>query len=204
MVELLAALSASAAVGMRVMLPLLLIGLLSGTDLWQHVPILSHLSSPLLFGILLSGSIFEILVLKERLGRRLVQILELLVSPFIGAIASIAVIAQAADLPIATLWLLGLVGGLLSLVLHLVQVGWFYRLRGLPTWYVFIQDGLCVLLIFMAFGAPRQGGLMALVLLWLAIRSSTSWRHWQVQGHRLKHYPEEENLELSSPPHCSS
>ncbi|MEB3360037.1 MAG: DUF4126 domain-containing protein [Synechococcales bacterium] len=200
MVELLAALSASAAVGMRVMLPLLLIGLLSGTDLWQHVPVLSHLSSPVLFGILVSGSAFEVLVSKERLGRRLVQILELLMSPFVGAIASIAVITQATDLPLIVFWLLGLVGGLLSLVLHLVQVGWFYRLRGLPTWCVFTQDLLCVLLIFMAFGAPQQGGLIALVLLWLAIRSSTSWQRWQRQGRILKHHPEE-SLEFSSPPH---
>jgi hypothetical protein len=71
-----------------------------------------------------------------------------------------------------------LVSGLLALVFQLVQVGWFYRLRGLPLWAIFLQDFLCVLLVLFAFDAPRQGGLIALLLLWLAIRSTAEWRQW--------------------------
>jgi len=37
---------------------------------------------------------------------------------------------------------------------------------------------LCVLLVLLAFDAPREGGLIALLLLWLAIRSSREWQHW--------------------------
>jgi hypothetical protein len=76
---------------------------------------------------------------------------------------------------------LAIVGGLLAFVLHLVQVGWSYRLRGLPIWVIFIQDFLCVALALLAFGAPRQGALLALLLLWIAIRSSTEWRRWYRQ-----------------------
>ena len=82
-------------------------------------------------------------------------------------------------------WLLGGVGGLLALVLQLVQVGWSYRLGRLPLWTVFAQDALCVLLVLFALDAPRQGGLIALLLLWLAIRSSKDWHRWYVsQGER--------------------
>ncbi|NEP36889.1 MULTISPECIES: DUF4126 family protein, partial [unclassified Moorena] len=70
----------------------------------------------------------------------------------------------------------------LAFVLQLVQVGWFYRLRGLPLWVVFLQDFLCVVLIILAFDAPEQGGLIALLLLWLAIRSSKHWYRWYVRG----------------------
>lgn len=87
-------------------------------------------------------------------------------------------VAQFADAPIAFVWIVGVVSSLFALVLQLVQVGWFFRLRGLPVWAAFIQDFLCVSLVLFAFDAPQQGGLIALLLLWLAIRSSQEWYRW--------------------------
>ncbi|MGQ4650630.1 DUF4126 family protein [Lyngbya aestuarii] len=177
MIELLAALSVSAAAGMRIALPLLVIGLLHSDDLWSSVPLLSHIHPPLLIGILTSGSLFELLGSKRLLGQRVLQLVQLFLSPFVGAIMGITV-AQFADAPIAFVWIVGVVSSLFALVLQLVQVGWFFRLRGLPVWAAFIQDFLCVSLVLFAFDAPQQGGLIALLLLWLAIRSSQEWYRW--------------------------
>lgn len=176
MIELLAALSISAAAGIRLALPLLLIGLLSN-DLWSNVPILSQISPPIVLGVLVSWSLIELLFSKERVAQRLLQIVELALSPIVGAIAGIAV-ARSVQMTSWLIPIVGVVGGLLALVLHLVQVGWFYRLRGLPLWAIFIQDFLCVTLVLFAFDAPQQGGLIALLLLWLAIRSSVEWQRW--------------------------
>lgn len=179
MIEILAALSASAAAGMRIALPLLVIGLLYGDRLWSKVPILSQISPPIVLGVLVSWSLTEVVFSKDRLGRRLLQIVQLLFSPLVGAIMGMAV-AQATGVPNWLVWLLGVVGGLLALVLQLVQVGWSYRLRHIPLWVIFAQDALCVLLVLFALDAPRQGGLIALLLLWLAIRSSKEWHRWYV------------------------
>lgn len=180
MIEILAALSAAAAVGVgRIALPLLLIGLLQN-DLWSRVPILSHIHPQILVGILTSWSFLELFASKKRLGQRILQIFHLLFSPFVGAIMGIAV-AQATALPSWLIGLIGFIGGLLALVLQLVQVGWFFRLRGLPLWVVFAQDFLCISLVLFAFDAPKQGGLIALLLLWLAVRSSTEWYRWYTQ-----------------------
>lgn len=176
MIEVLAALSLSAAVGMRVALPLLLIGLLYG-NLWENVPLLSRISPQIVLGVLVSWSLMELLISKERLGQRVLQLIQLVFSPFVGAIVGITV-AQTAELETWLLWVIGITGGLLALVLQLVQVGWFYRLRGLPVWVIFLQDFLCVSLVLFAFDAPQQGGLIALLLLWLAIRSSKEWQRW--------------------------
>jgi hypothetical protein len=190
MVEILAALSASGAAGIRIALPLLLIGLLSGENLWSQVPILSHIAPPIVLGVLVSWSLFEVFASKDRVGQRILQIIQLVFSPVVGAIMGIAVarIAGIAD------WLanlIGLVGGLLALVLQLVQVGWFYRLRGLPLWAIFLQDALCVSLVLFAFDAPQQGGIITLLLLWLAIRSSKEWHRWYVKqaAPRDRHNP---------------
>jgi hypothetical protein len=179
MIELLAALSASAAAGMRIALPLLVIGLLQSDNLWSRVPLLSRLHPSVLVCILVSWSLFELFASKKLLGQRMLQIFHLLLSPVVGAIMGIAV-AQLTEAPIAFVWIVGIVGSLLALVLQLVQVGLFYRWRGLPLWVVFIQDVLCVVLVIFAFDAPQQGGLIALLLLWLAIRSSTQWHRWYV------------------------
>ncbi|MEB3179118.1 MAG: DUF4126 domain-containing protein [Nostocaceae cyanobacterium] len=180
MIEILAALSASAAAGMRIALPLLVIGLLHGNDLWARVPILSKISPPVLLGILTTWSLIELFASKKLLGQRVLQAVELILSPLVGAIMGLAV-AEATSTP---LWLIGLTGGTLAFVLQLVQIGWFYRLRGLPLWVVFIQDALCVVLVFFALDAPQQGGLIALILLWLAIRSSKEWQRWYQQGRK--------------------
>lgn len=180
MIEILAALSASAAAGLRIALPLLIIGLLRGDELWSRVPILSQIPPPVVIGVLVSWSLVEISISKRRLGQRILQIIQVVFSPIVGALMGMA-IARVAAMQTWLVGLIGVVGGLLALVLQLVQIGWFYRLRKLPLWVVFAQDGLCVILVFLAFDAPRQGGLIALLLLWLAIRSSKEWRRWYVE-----------------------
>jgi hypothetical protein len=180
MLEVLAALSLSAAVGMRIALPLLLIGLLYSDNLWANVPILSHIPPPIVLGVLVSWSLVELVGSKERLGQRLLQIVQLLCSPIVGGIVGLTV-ARTTQLAPSLGWVLAIVGGLLAFVLQLVQVGWSYRLRGLPIWVIFIQDFLCVALALLAFDAPKQGGLLVLLLLWITIRSSTEWRRWYQQ-----------------------
>jgi Domain of unknown function (DUF4126) len=189
MVEVLAALSLSAAVGLRIALPLLLIGLLSSDTLWANVPLLSQIPPPLILGILVSWSLVELFYSKERLGQRLLQIVQLIFSPLVGALVGIAV-ARAAELDTMLVWVIAIVGGLLAFVLHLVQVGWAYRMRGLPIWVIFIQDFLCVTLVLLALDAPKQGSLIVLLLLWIVIRSSTEWRRWyQRQASRKQKNP---------------
>ncbi len=182
MVGLLAALSASAAGGMRIALPLLLIGLLRIDKLWSEIPLLSRVHPQVAIAILVSWSLFELFASKTFAGMRVLQIVQIIFSPIVGAIMGIA-IAQVSpiDEVIAhpwILWIIGVVGGLLALVLQLVQAGWLYRLRGLPIWMIFLQDFLCISLVLFAFDAPRQGGLIAMLLLWLAIRSSKEWYRW--------------------------
>jgi hypothetical protein len=183
MIEILAALSASASAGMRIGLPLLVIGLLQSNNLWSKVPLLSRIHPSVLLGILTSWALFELFASKKLLGQRVLQVVQLVLSPVVGAIMGIAV-AQLTQAPTAFVWIVGIVGSLLALVLQLVQVGWFYRLRGLPLWLVFIEDVLCVALVIFAFDAPQHGGLIALLLLWLAIRSSKQWHRWYVEQNR--------------------
>lgn len=177
MLEVLAVLSVSAAAGMRIALPLLMIGLLYGDSLWSQVPLLARISPPLVLGVLVSWSLFEIFASKHRAGQRFQQTIAVLCSPIVGTIMGMAV-AKTTIPSTWLIWLLGITGGLLALVLQLVQTGWFYRLKRVPLWILFAQDFLCVALVFFAFDAPRQGGLIALLLLWLAIRSSKDWHHW--------------------------
>jgi hypothetical protein len=185
MIEILAALSASAAAGMRLALPLLLIGLLYGDRLWERVPLLSHIPPPIVLWFLVTWSITELIVSKDRLGQRFLQIFQVLFSPFVGAIMGMAV-AQATGIPNWLVWLIGGVGGLLAFVLQLVQVGWSFRVKQIPIWLVFFQDILCILLVLFALDAPSQGGLIALLLLWLAIRSSAEWRRWYLAQASLR------------------
>jgi hypothetical protein len=173
----LAVLAVSAAAGMRSILPLLVIGCLAGSELWSKIPILEHISPQVLLGILVAGSLFELLASKNRMGIRISQSLELMLSPLVGGLLGVA-IARATDLNPEMIALLGIISGLLAFVLQLVQVGWFYRLRGLPLWAIFMQDFLCVLLVVFAINAPQQGGIIALILFWLAIRSASEWRKW--------------------------
>ncbi len=176
MIELLAVLSASAAAGLRIALPLLVIGLLQN-DLWSRVPFLSRFSPQVVVGVLVSWSLFEIFASKKLLGQRVLQLIQLLFSPFVGAIMGLA-IAEATNVEPRLYWIIAIVSGLLALVLQLVQTGLFYRLRGLPVWVIVGQDILCVFLVIFAFDAPKQGGLIALLLLWLSIRISKEWYRW--------------------------
>jgi hypothetical protein len=134
-------------------------------------------------GILTSWALFELFASKKLLGQRTLQIVQLILSPMVGAIMGISV-AQLAAAPEAFIWIVGIVGSLLAFVLQLVQVGWFFRLRGLPLWVVFIQDVLCIALVIFAFDSPQSGGVIALLLLLLAIRSSNQWHKWYLKGRR--------------------
>ncbi|MEL6129619.1 MAG: DUF4126 domain-containing protein [Cyanobacteria bacterium J06627_3] len=179
MPELLAVLSISAATGLRLALPLLLIGLFSGERLWAAVPILANIPQILVVIVLVIWSLLELTISKDRVSRRFLQSAELFISPFVGTIAGVA-IARLAD--ISDSWLLVLLaitGGALALVIQMVQVGWLYRFNSPPMWVMFLEDALCICLVFFAFDAPEQGGLIALFLLWLAIRSSVIWQQWQ-------------------------
>jgi hypothetical protein len=177
MIEILATLSASAAAGIRVGIPLLIIGLLQGSQVWSEFPILSRISPSVLLGLLTVWSLIELFASKKLLGQRSLQLVELLFSPIVGGIMALAVTST----NMAPNWLIAFIGGLLALVLQLVQVGWFYRLRGLPLWVVFLQDILCVALVLLAFNAPRSGGLITLLLLWFAVRSAKQWYDWYWQ-----------------------
>ncbi len=182
MLGLLAALSASAAGGIRIAMPLLLIGLLRIDKLWSEIPLLRRIHPQVAIAILVSWSLLELFASKTFGGQRVMQIVQVIFSPIVGAIMGVA-IAQVSPIDEVVahpwmLWIIGIVGGLLALVLQLVQAGWFYRLRGLPLWVIFVQDVLCIALVLFAFDAPRQGALIAMLLLWLAIRSSKEWYRW--------------------------
>ena len=172
MIEVLAILSAGAAAGMRIGIPLLIIGILQGDQLWSQMPILSGISPHILIGLFTSLSLFELFASKRLIGQRIIQQVHL------GALMGLSV-ASSVQTPI---WLVILIGGLLALVFQLVSVGWFYRLRGLPIWSAFMQDILCVTLVLSAVDDPIKGGLIALILLWLAIISGKYWYDWYKYG----------------------
>ena len=179
-IGLLAILSASAAAGMRVALPLLIIGLLQG-DLWSQVPVLSQVNPRLLIAVLTSWSLFELLASKRLLGQRILQLIQLVFTPLVGALMALTVV-KLAHIEMQPLWIAAVLGAVFSLVLKLVQVGWFFRLRGIPPWVALLEDLLCIALVFLAFNAPKNGGIIAMLLLWLAVRSSTAWRQWYLQS----------------------
>ncbi len=181
-VGLLAALSASAAGGMRIALPLLLIGLLRIDKLWSEIPLLSCLHPQVAISILVSWSLLEVFASKTFAGQRVLQIVQIIFSPIVGAIMGIAIAQVSAIDEIIVhpgmLWIIGIVGGLLAFVLQLVQAGWLYRLQILPIWVILLQDVLCISLVLFAFDAPKEGALIAMLLLWFAIRSSKEWYRW--------------------------
>lgn len=176
-VGILAALSAAAAAGMRIALPLLAIGLFQSDLLWYNVPFLSDIHPQVLLGILTSWSLFELFGSKKLLGQRVNQVLQLILSPFVGGMMAIAA-TKISSVEFQPLWIVAMVGGLFAFVLKFVQVGWFFRLQGLPLWIVFVEDALCIFLVLFAFNAPEQGGLIAMFLLWFSVRSSGEWYRW--------------------------
>lgn len=183
-VDILAILSASAAVGMRIAIPLLIIGLLQ-TDLWSQVPLLSKINPQVLIGVLTSWSLFELFGSKKLLGQRILQIIQLFFTPFVGGLVAVTV-TKMAQLNIQPLWIVAALGALFALMLKLVQIAWFFRLRGIPLWAVCLEDILCIILIIFAFKAPINGGLIAMLLFWLAIRSTTKWRQWYLEGKKAR------------------
>lgn len=183
LIGILAVLSAAAAAGLRTALPLLVIGLLR-TNLWQDVPLLSRLHPQVLLAILVSWSLFELFGSKSLLGQRVLQIISLFISPLVGALMSLTMVKML-QLNLQPLWLIAGVGGLLAFVIKLVQVGWFFRLHGLPIWVTLSEEFLCIILVFFALSTPENGGLIALLLLWLVIRSSSLWRDWYSQKQQL-------------------
>lgn len=179
--ELLAILAIAAATGLRVAMPLLLIGLMSGEQLWENVPLLSLLPPALVLAVLAGWSTAELLLSKDAYSQRIFQVIELLCSPAVGAIAGVAL---ARTLGLES-WLhlgIGITSALLALVIQLLQLGWFYRPRRPPLWIFFVVDGLCVFLAYLAFDFPNGGGIIALMLLWLVIRTSYIWQNWAKKG----------------------
>jgi hypothetical protein len=175
--ELLAILSIAAATGLRLALPLLLIGLMSGPQLWANVPLLSRLPPTLVLGGLAIWSMAELMLSKDRYSQRFFQIFELVLSPGVGAVAGIGV-ARTLGLDNRLHLMAGVISALLALVIQLLQVGLFFRPQRPPLWSFFVVDGLCIVLAVFAFDAPNQGGIIALLLLWLVIRTSYLWQHW--------------------------
>lgn len=183
MLEILGSLSAAAAAGMRVAIPILVMGLIQTQQIWSELPLLNYIKPPIFISILTVWSLFELIFSKKLLGQRLLQTIQLCLSPFIGALLVFIVIKHY-DLPTYEqyLWLLLIAGGILALVIKLVEVGWFFRLRGLPLTVIIIEDLLSALMVLFAFRAPEQGGLIAMLLLWIALRSSSEWRNWQTKN----------------------
>lgn len=177
MIDILGTLSASAAAGMRIAVPILVIGLLRADKLWSDIPLLERIDPKVLIFVLSSWSTFELFGSKKLIGQRLLQTIQLILSPLVGALMAISV-AKISNFGFQPIWLIALIGALLAVVVKLVEIGWFFRLRGLPIWVVLIEDLLSICLVFFAFHAPQQGGIIAMLLLWLAIRSSNYWRQW--------------------------
>ncbi len=164
MIEVLAALSASAAVGIRIALPLLSLELLRGEALWSGIPLLSAINPSITLAFLCSWSLLEILISKHVLGQRLLQIVMLVISPIAGAFAASSN-ASGITFPI---WI---IGSLFAFLLQIVQTAWFYRQQRLPLWFFFAQDILSILLMLLAVYKPQLGGMISLILFWWAIRS---------------------------------
>jgi hypothetical protein len=173
----LAVLSISAASSMRLAFPLLTLGLFCSQDISIKTPLFNFFEPRVILAIGISWSLFELFGSKKLLGQRMLQLAQLIFSPFVGSLAAITM-THLFEIDFKPMWLIGLIGGLFAFVLTLVQVGWFFRLRGIPIWLACLEDVLCVVLVFLAFSSPKEGGLIALLLFWLAVRSSNSWQRW--------------------------
>ena len=179
----LAIFSVSAAASMRLALPLLVLGSFYTRELLAELPLIEYLDPRVFLAIGISWSLFELFGSKNLLGQRLLQIFQLILSPVVGAISAVT-ITHVFKIDFQPLWLIALISATFAFVLTLVQVGWFFRLRGIPIWLVCVEDLLCIFLVLLAFSSPQEGGIIALILFWLAIRSSNVWRKWQkVQSH---------------------
>ncbi len=185
LIQILAILSASAASGMRIAIPLLVIGLIHSDKLWSDIPILSSIQPQIVVGVLASWSLFELFGSKNFMGLRLLQLIQLVLSPFVGGLMAVGV-ANLTQVEFVPMWLVAIIGGLVALVLKLVQVGWFFRLGNIPITFIFVEDILSVFLVLFALKAPENGGLIAMLLLWIALRTSTEWRRWYLEKKKTK------------------
>jgi len=183
---MLAILSASAAAGMRIALPLLIVGLLQG-QLWSQVPLLSRVNPQVVIAVLTSWSLFELFGSKGLLGQRVLQTVQLVFTPLVGAMMAVTVaklltLELDVDFEFPPLWAVGAIGSLFALVIRLVAIGWFFRLRGLPLWATILEDIFSVGLVLFALKAPKNGGLIAMLLFWIVVRSSSAWRTWFLEN----------------------
>lgn len=178
MIEVLAALSASAAIGIRIALPLLTLELLRGEALGSNIPLLSAIHPSIKLAILCSWSMLELLVSKSLIGQRLLQIVMLVSSPIAGSFAANSLTTS---LP---LWIVGILGGLFAFVLQIVQAAWFYRQQRFPLKFVFAQDILAISLVFLGIKMPQIGGIISLSLFWWAIRTYQNLSKWYKQKFR--------------------
>lgn len=180
MIQVLAVISAAASGGLRIGLPLLIIGLVNLDKLWSEIPLLKHIQPEVLLAILVSITIFEILGTKKMIGLRVIQIIQLILSPIVGAILAVGA-ANWTNLEYVPLWIIAITGGLFALVLRFVLVGLFFRWGKMPIILTLSEDILAVILSLFAFTAPENGGLIAMLLLLLALRISSEWRQWHKQ-----------------------
>ncbi|AIE75841.1 MULTISPECIES: DUF4126 domain-containing protein [unclassified Synechocystis] len=194
---ILAILSAAAAAGMRIALPLLIVGLIQG-QLWSEVPLLWRVNPQVVVAVLTSWSLFELFGSKKLLGQRVLQIVQLFFTPLVGAMMAITVAKLLTaelevDFKFPPLWAVAAIGALFALVIRLVAIGWFFRLRGLPFWVTVLEDLFSVALVLFALKAPKNGGLIAILLLWIAVRSSTAWRTWFLENRGSAKAPKSKN-----------
>jgi hypothetical protein len=131
-------------------------------------------------GILTSCCLIELIASKNLLGQRLLQIVYLPLCPIFGVMLAIA------PTQVIPKILVGLVGGFVALLLQLIQAGWFYRWNRFALWLSFLQDGLCILLIYLALKLPQVGGILALVLLGVAIYSYKGLRQWYLRQYQSR------------------
>ncbi|MEN9233685.1 MAG: DUF4126 domain-containing protein [Gloeomargarita sp. DG02_1_bins_92] len=188
MASILAVLAAAAAGGFRLAMPLLFVLILRREDGWEQLPVLGQFSPAVTLGVLTGWTLWELLASAHPWGVRWLQPLQVLLSPWVGWILGVMT-AQVMEIPTGLRSLMGLMGSALALLLQLVQVGWLYRWGRFPAWLVLVQDGLCGLLVVFALKAPQSGGLIALMLLWLALRMSKDWQR-QFQRHRRAQLPD--------------
>ncbi|MGY6529642.1 MAG: DUF4126 domain-containing protein [Cyanobacterium sp.] len=180
MIQVLAVISAAASGGFRVGLPLLIIGLANLDKLWSEIPLLNRIQPEVLLAILVSITIFEILGTKKMIGLRVIQIIQLILSPVVGAILAVGA-ANWTNLEYVPLWIIATIGGLFALVLRFVLVGLFFRWGKMPIILTVSEDLLAMILALFALTSPENGGLIAMLLLLLALRISSEWRQWQNQ-----------------------
>jgi len=170
LIAMLTALAAASAGAMRISSPLLLLVLLA-----QHLGVcpqsqlLAWLCQPFSLVILIFWTLFELVGSRTPLGQRVLQAVQLVLAPVVGAILVSVVLPEAN-------WLYVTTGAVLAALLQLVQTGYVFRKGFLPWWFTLTQDLMAVALVLMALGAPILGGAVALGLALLALRQAQLWR----------------------------